>query len=85
MGLTTHGKGHLCSGRSSGWLDFGKEMEAGVLPLLWNGALGMVVGCRPAAGLEKRHREVPYTCEDSQNAVSLQQGKGWTVWGPWDH
>lgn len=31
MGLTTHGKGHLCSGRSSGWLDFGKEMEVGVL------------------------------------------------------
>lgn len=47
MGLTTHEKGHLCSGRSSGWLDFGKEMEIVVLHgRAWNGALGMAVGCR---------------------------------------
>lgn len=52
-----------------------------------HGPLGMVVvGGRTTVGLEAR--EMPYICEDpstSQNAVSLQRGKGWAVWGPWDH
>lgn len=45
--------------------------------------LGMAVGSRPTAGLEASHSGMPYTHEDSsasQNAVSLQQGKGWAVW-----
>lgn len=44
----------------------GKEMEVVVLHSgAWKGARRMAVGCRPATSLEARHREMPYTCEDS--------------------